>query len=844
MATTITETLRLPSGVAPSQVEVYYGLAGAGGALIEGFDTINLTTIVAEDSYVEPNGGATTINLTRNDQITPSGTRWRRRIRYQSVDIATDFLSITADATKRVDQVLSDPPSAIPGGGLDAHLIDTIDAHDASAISFVPAGTIAATDVQAALVELDTEKIPLTQRAAANGVATLDAGSKIPDGQIPDGITRDSELTAAVNALLAGAPGALDTLNELATALGNDASFATTVTNALAGKVAKASNGSDFADLPTTLATLGGAVRNRAVNTQTVDYTLVLADAIQHVIANKTSAIAITVPPNSSVAFPVGTEIPVTQLGVGPLSIVAGGGVTINGVSGVLLSPAQYATMRLVKRATDTWLLTGQTAATVPATEAVKINRLAVTALNERIVKNAAHRVEYEDATQWNEAWAAVTAWNLNVAGGVQVSSNKVYAAANGNPQAANRAAVSPGVGLATGERLRAKASIVLPAVGTSGFVWFGVTNEAADAAPTAGGTKFFAIGFDVSTNNCIVWQGSAVGGSGATTLATGVAAGTFYVDVIVDESYISLVIAKSDHSLEYRAQLARSTFGAIGNIGLWNSDARDLTGAAIGVVGVKKSFASQNPRTIEGIADTVIWTMANGRKVRIVFPKIYDSRKPMTTQLYCGGHGEDAASPFTDSLKRAFIQTLVDNGNIVISVDPLDRYGNQAQLDDYLAAYQYARDRLALGPLFLLVQSLGGLTGANILARRAIPGIAGMIGIYPVYSLAAAYANPSGLAAGSTEIDTAYGTPYATATLGYDPVLQPGYMFRGVPSISFASPSDVTAVKTLNSDVFAALTAPYAPEATVVACTGGHGDPSHFQPTVVQSFIDRVAYA
>lgn len=41
---------------------------------------------------------------------------------------------------------------------LNDHLADTADAHDASAISFVPAGNIAATDVQSALAELDTEK--------------------------------------------------------------------------------------------------------------------------------------------------------------------------------------------------------------------------------------------------------------------------------------------------------------------------------------------------------------------------------------------------------------------------------------------------------------------------------------------------------------------------------------------------------------------------------------------------------------------------------------------------------------------------------------------------------------
>ena len=46
-----------------------------------------------------------------------------------------------------------------------------------------------------------------------------------------------SYVTTQINNLIAGAPGALDTLSELATALGNDASFATTVTNSIATKL-------------------------------------------------------------------------------------------------------------------------------------------------------------------------------------------------------------------------------------------------------------------------------------------------------------------------------------------------------------------------------------------------------------------------------------------------------------------------------------------------------------------------------------------------------------------------------------------------------------------------------
>jgi hypothetical protein len=60
-------------------------------------------------------------------------------------------------------------------GDLTAHLADATDAHDASAISSVPAGDLAATDVQAALNELDSEKQPLdatlTALAAANWAA-------------------------------------------------------------------------------------------------------------------------------------------------------------------------------------------------------------------------------------------------------------------------------------------------------------------------------------------------------------------------------------------------------------------------------------------------------------------------------------------------------------------------------------------------------------------------------------------------------------------------------------------------------------------------------------------------
>lgn len=68
---------------------------------------------------------------------------------------------------------------------------------------------------------------------------------------------------------------------------------------------------------------------------KTADYTLAMTEYNGVVQMNKATAINLTVPPNGTVAFPIGTEIEVHSIGAGATTIVAGAGVSINTVSGL-----------------------------------------------------------------------------------------------------------------------------------------------------------------------------------------------------------------------------------------------------------------------------------------------------------------------------------------------------------------------------------------------------------------------------------------------------------------------------------------------------------------------------
>ena len=105
-------------------------------------------------------------------------------------------------------------------------------------------------------------------------------------------------------------------------------------------------------------------------NAQTgTTYTFVLTDFTKLVTLSNASAVAVTLPLESSVAWPTGTQLRLLNLGAGTVTVAGAVGVTINGTP---LTLAQYKGAILTKTGTNTWVFLpfsgGSAAAVVSST--------------------------------------------------------------------------------------------------------------------------------------------------------------------------------------------------------------------------------------------------------------------------------------------------------------------------------------------------------------------------------------------------------------------------------------------------------------------------------------------
>lgn len=91
-------------------------------------------------------------------------------------------------------------------------------------------------------------------------------------------------------------------------------------------------------------------------------YTLALTDRDKLVTLSNASAITLTVPLNSSVAFATGAVVNIQQTGAGAVTIQGASGVTITSTGSTATAPvtrAQYSAASIIKTGTDSWTVIG-----------------------------------------------------------------------------------------------------------------------------------------------------------------------------------------------------------------------------------------------------------------------------------------------------------------------------------------------------------------------------------------------------------------------------------------------------------------------------------------------------
>jgi hypothetical protein len=110
--------------------------------------------------------------------------------------------------------------------------------------------------------------------------------------------------------------------------------------------------------------TLTDAKINLGFDAETASYTAVLANNSQVVTMSNASANTFSIPTNASVAFPIGTQINVLQIGAGQTTIqaVTSGTTTIQSTGAAPAAPklrAQYSAATCLKAGTDLWYVFG-----------------------------------------------------------------------------------------------------------------------------------------------------------------------------------------------------------------------------------------------------------------------------------------------------------------------------------------------------------------------------------------------------------------------------------------------------------------------------------------------------
>lgn len=190
------------------------------------------------------------------------------------------------------------------------------------------------------------DAVAITGGTIAGAVITGGSMSGMADIAVADGGTGSSTAAGARANLGAAASGDNTDITSLAAL-----STALTVTQGGTGATSASAARSNLDILQ------GGTVAG--VSAQAGSYTLLLADRGKVVEISSASDNTLTVPANSTAAFPIGTVVSIIAVGAGQTTIAPGAGVTLLSYAAKSKLTGQYSMASLIKKDTDTWYLAG-----------------------------------------------------------------------------------------------------------------------------------------------------------------------------------------------------------------------------------------------------------------------------------------------------------------------------------------------------------------------------------------------------------------------------------------------------------------------------------------------------
>jgi hypothetical protein len=355
MANTVTLKIKRGSGVPSSLSAGELALDTTNKALYAG-DGTSVISLGGEGAFVDKTS-AQTIGGVKTFSETIVGSINGNAATATALQTARD-ISLTGDATGTASSFSGAANAEIAvtlansGVSAGTHTKVTVDAKGRVTVGANLEATDIPTLTSAKISDFDTQvrTSRLDQMAAPTASVALNS-QKITGLADPASATDAATkgyVDSAVSALVDSAPEALDTLNELAAALGDDPNFATTVASSIGEKLAKASNLSDLTDASAARTNLGVAI---GTDVQAHDATLdalagvtVAADKVIYATGADTFATTDLTSFGRSLIDDADAAAARTTLGLGTIATQAANDVAITGgsISGITLDGGTY----------------------------------------------------------------------------------------------------------------------------------------------------------------------------------------------------------------------------------------------------------------------------------------------------------------------------------------------------------------------------------------------------------------------------------------------------------------------------------------------------------------------